>query len=304
MINPNLKGTETDSTPPGPVAHPRKPRIVLPKGSCDSHCHIFGPVEQFPYAQDSNYTPPEAPLAALESLWELLGFERAVIVQSTVHGADHSAVVDALRRSGGRYRGVALIRPDTPDSEVARLNEEGVRGARLHFMPHLGTIPPSADDVAAVVKKVRQYNWHISLHIAGNGIVDYEDLVRSLPGQVVIDHMARVDLREGLDSAPIQTLKKLLDLGNIWVKLSGTDRLATAPPAMDDSVALARKLAEHAPERVVWGSDYPHPNTHGFMPDEGDLVDNLAIIAPTDDAMRRLLVDNPTALFDYPRDQS
>ena len=290
-----------ETTTPGPVANPRKPQLVVPKNSCDSHCHVFGPVDKFPYAHDSNYTPPEAPIEALESLWNLLGFERAVIVQSTVHGTDHTAVTDALRRGAGRYRGVAIIRPTTTDAEVALLHEEGFRGARLGFMPQLGTPPPTAADIAAVVDKVRAYDWHISLHMAGNGIVDYEDLVRSLPGRVVIDHMARVDLSQGLDSQPIQTLKKLLDLDNIWVKLSGTDRLATTPPSMDDSVAYARMLAEYAPERVVWGTDYPHPNTHGFMADEGDLVDNLATIAPTDTALQQLLVDNPTNLFDFSR---
>lgn len=289
-------------TPPPPVANPHAPRLVTPPpGSCDTHCHVFGPTDRFPYAPDANYAPQEAPIEELERLWDLLGFQRAVIVQSTVHGTDHRAAADALRRGEGRYRGVAIIRPDTPDDEVARLHDDGFRGARLHFMPHLGTTPPSRDQVHAVVSKVRRYDWHVSLHMSGGTIVELRDMIRSIPGRVVIDHMARVDLSRGLDTEPVDTLMRLLENDNIWVKLSGADRLAARPPAMTDSVELARRLAEHVPDRVVWGTDYPHPNTHGFMADDGDLVDNLAAIAPTPQALKRLLVDNPTALFDFDR---
>lgn len=285
--------------PPGPVPNPRRPELVVPPGSCDSHCHVFGPPDRFPYAPDANYEPEAAPIEQLEKLWDLLGFERAVIVQSTVHGTDHAAASDALRKGEGRYRGVAIIRPDTPDDEVARLHDEGFRGARLHFMPHLRTTPPSPEDISAVVDKVQPFDWHIALHISGTGIVDHQDLVRSLPGRVVIDHMARVDLSRGTDTREVHTLLELLELGNVWVKLSGTDRLATRPPSMTDSAEYAALLARHAPDRVVWGTDYPHPNTHGFMADDGDLVDNLATIAPTPDALHRLLVENPSNLFDF-----
>ena len=295
MPDPTLKSCAP------PVPHPRKPDLVVPPGSCDSHCHVFGPVDRFPYAPDANYAPPQAPLEALEALWDLLGFSRAVIVQSTVHGTDHAAAADALRRGAGRYRGVALITPATPDAEVARLHEQGFRGARLHFMAHVATAPPTQEEVDAVVAKIRPYDWHVSLHLSGTAVVDHAELIDSVPGRVVIDHMGRVDLRQGLESEPVQMLKRLLDRPDRWVKLSGTDRLATAPPSMADSVELARMLFEHRPDRVVWGTDYPHPNTHGFMPDEGDLVDNLTHIAPSPAALQQLLVDNPTELFDFPR---
>lgn len=286
--------------PVGPVAHPRAPGLALPANACDAHCHVFGPLDRFPYRPGIKNSPPEAPLESLEKLWKLLGFERAVIVQSAVHGTDHSAAADALRRGAGRYRGVALISSRTSDGEVAELHDQGFRGARLHFMPHLGA-PPTSDEVTAIVAKVRPYDWHMSVHLGGTGIVDYADLIRSIPGRVVIDHMARLDLRLGLESEPVHMLKRLLDRENVWVKLSGADRLATDPPSMEDSAELARMLALHAPERVVWGTDHPHPNSHGFMPDEGDLVDTLATVAPTEHELRQLLVDNPTELFDFSR---
>lgn len=289
-----------ETTCPGPVPNPRKPLISLPENSCDSHCHILGPVGKFPYApeRERTFTPPEAPLEALETLWQFLGFKRAVIVQSVTHGEDHAVAIDALRRGMGRFRGVALVRPRTPVAEVARLHDAGFRGTRLHFMPGVAPVP-SPDDIAAIIAKVRDYNWHLALHVAGDGVAEYEDFLGSLPGQVVIDHMARINLHDGLNSPAVEALKRLLDRGNIWVKLSGADRIATAPPSMVDAIALARLLAEHAPERVVWGTDYPHANTHGFVPDDGNLVDALELIAPTEAARRRLLVDNPTVCFDF-----
>lgn len=284
---------------PGPHPDPHAPSLRLPGGACDAHCHIFGPTATFPYAADRSFTPPEAPLADLRKLHALLGLDRAVIVQSAAHGTDHASLRAALADGGDRYRGVALIRPDTPAEEVGELHRAGVRGARLHFTPHLGRAP-SAQEIDAIVRLVAPYDWHIALHVADDGVAEHADLVRSLPVRVVIDHMARVNLRQGLDSPAVSALRGLLDTGDVWVKLSGTDRLATAPPSLDDAAALARLLVQSAPERVLWGTDFPHPNTYGFVPDDGDLVDLLAAVAPDEDRRRGLLVDNPTTCFDFP----
>ncbi|MEU8637448.1 amidohydrolase family protein [Amycolatopsis sp. NPDC048633] len=268
--------------------------MTLPPGSCDAHCHIFGPTDVFPYAPDRTFTPREAPKEDLQRLHRFFGFERAVLVQSACHGTDHSALLDAL--ATGDYRGVALVTPETPDAEIARLHEAGVRGARLHFMPHLGPAP-SAGTIRAIVAKIAPYDWHIALHVAGTGIAEHEELVRGLGLTVVVDHMARVDLREGLDSPSVTALRRLLDSGTVWVKLSGADRIATAPPSLADSAALMRLLVAHAPERVVWGTDFPHPNTHGFLPDDGDLVTVLAEFS--DEDRQRLLVGNPARCFGF-----
>ncbi len=200
---------------PGPHPHPHRPGLALPAGACDAHCHIFGPISRFPYAPDRSCTPPEAPLSDLQALHRLLGLERAVIVQSAAHGSDHASLVAALRQGEGRYRGVALVRPDTPPAEVARLHDAGVRGARLHFTPHLGKAP-TADEIDAVVRLIAPHGWHIALHVAGAGIAEHADLVRSLPLPVVIDHMARVDLRAGLASPAVTALRGLLDTGDVW----------------------------------------------------------------------------------------
>jgi len=285
----------TDPRNQGPDPNPHPPAVALPAGACDAHCHIFGPTATFPYAPDRTFTPPEAPKEDLAALHRLLGFERAVIVQSACHGTDHAALLDALRTGGGRYRGVALIRPGTSEAEVARLHEAGVRGARLHFTPHLGPAP-SRETIDAIAGLVKPFGWHIALHVAGNGIAEHADLVRSLGMRVVIDHMARVDLRYGLDSEAVRSLLRLLHTGDVWVKLSGADRVATAPPSMADSVELARLLATEAPERVVWGTDFPHPNTE-FVPNDGDLADLIERITPDPAG---LLVTNPARCFDFP----
>ncbi|GLZ47312.1 2-pyrone-4,6-dicarboxylate hydrolase [Actinomycetospora sp. NBRC 106375] len=288
-----------DARNPGPHPDPHAPSWTPPPRACDAHCHVFGPVTRFPYATDRTFTPPEAPLADLQARHRLLGLDRAVIVQSAVHGTDHAALLAALDGGAGRYRGVALIRPDTAPAEVARLHDAGVRGARLHFTPHLGAAPSPAD-IAAIVRLVAPHGWHLALHVAGDGIAEHADLVRSLPLRVVVDHLARVDLSAGPDSAAVTALRHLLDTGDVWVKTSGADRLAGSPDGLPDAADLAALLVRSAPERVVWGTDFPHPNTAGYVPDDGDLVDLVERIAPDPADRHRLLVDNPTTCFDFP----
>ncbi|MFI9383495.1 amidohydrolase family protein [Kutzneria sp. NPDC052558] len=288
----------TDPANPGPHPDPHAPAITLPAGACDAHCHVFGPTDRFPYAGRRSFDPPESPLDNLQRLHRILGLDRAVLVQSAVHGHDHSALLDALAAGAGRYRGVALVSPTTPQAQIAAWHRAGVRGARLNFVSHLRP-HPGPDEVDAIVRAIAPYGWHIAVHVTGDGIVAYADLVRRLPVPVVIDHMARVDLREGIDSPAVRTLRRLLDTGSVWVKLSAADRIATAPPSLADAAKLAALLAETAPERVVWGTDFPHPNPN-FVPDDGDLVDLLTLIAPDPSRRRQLLVDNPATLFDFP----
>lgn len=288
-----------DTTCAGPVSEPKVPALQLPPGSCDAHCHVFGPVDKFPYADDRTFTPPEAPKERLRSLHRTLGLERAVIVQSVCHGSDHAALLDALEAGGGSYRGVALVGPQTPEYEIIRLHDAGARGARLNFTPHLGPAP-TPETVRAVAELVGPFGWHLAVHVAGEGVADHEGLISALAVPVVIDHMARVDLRTGLDSAAIRALSRLLETGKVWIKLSGADRLATRPPDFDDAIALARLLVLRAPERVLWGTDFPHPNTSGFMPDDGVLVDLIERFAPDEATRHRLLVTNPAACFGFP----
>jgi 2-pyrone-4,6-dicarboxylate lactonase len=295
MLDTRSDQQTSDGPPPNP--NPRKPNLAVPKGACDSHCHIYGPFDRFPLPDDRSFTPNEAPETALRRLHDHLGFDRAVIVQSQGHGLDHEPLLDALATGGGRYRGVALIGPDTSRDVLARFDASGVCGVRFSFMAHLGH--PDLDEVRATIALVQPYNWHIAIHVADNGLVEAEDFIRSIRGPVVIDHMARPDIAEGANGPAMTTLRRLLDTGDIWVKASGTDRLSKGGAPFSDVVPLARSLVEHAPERILWGSDWPHVNLHGPMPDDGDLVDFIDKIAPDEHTRYLVLVENPTKFFGF-----
>jgi 2-pyrone-4,6-dicarboxylate lactonase len=282
--------------PPDP--HPKKPRITLPPLACDSHFHVFGPHSKFPYAPKRPFTPADAPKEDLFRLHEFLGFQRGVFVQSTCHGSDHAALVDLLAAGNGRYRGVALLEPDMRPEEVERLDDAGVRGLRLHFyFAHLGQARPR-EDMLKMIALAEPYGWHVAIHCGGNGIVELYEFIRSIDAPVVIDHIGRIDVAEGRNGKAFSMLRRLLDTGNVWVKLSGTDRITKQPYPYADAVPFARDLASHAPERVVWGTDWPHPN-HQAVPNDGELVDLIAEIAPDDKTRRLMLVDNPTKLFGF-----
>jgi predicted TIM-barrel fold metal-dependent hydrolase len=282
---------------PPPDPQPRKPRFVLPPLSCDSHFHVFGPHAVFPFAANRPFTPHDAPKEALLKLHEFLGFSRGVFVQSTCHGSDHAVLLDLLAATGGRYRGVALLTPATAPEEVKRLDAAGVCGVRLHFVSHLGPYP-ARDDVRAVLRLVEPYGWHIEVHVYGIDLLANLDFIANIKARVVIDHIGRVDVREGPEGGAFVALRRLVDSGNVWVKLSGTDRVSQEEPPFRDAVALARILAERAPERILWGTDWPHPNVRR-MSNDGELVDLIPDIAVNETTRRRMLVDNPAEFFGF-----
>lgn len=288
------------ATPQGPAPnhHPRKPGFALPATACDSHCHIYGPFARFPLPDDRSFTPHEVPEAALHAMHDKLGFTRAVIVQSQGHGFDHGPVLAALRDNPGRYRGVALIRREDSEQTIAELAEAGFCGVRFSFMAHLGGEPDLAM-VRDVIAKVKPFGWHVAIHVAGQGLTKYADFIGSIAATVVIDHMGRPPVAEGADGPAVTELRRLLDRGNIWVKISGADRLSADGPPYRDALAIPASLVSHVPERVVWGSDWPHVNLHGPMPDDGELVDLLAEIVPDERTRHRILVENPSELFGF-----
>jgi 2-pyrone-4,6-dicarboxylate lactonase len=288
-----------DLTPtiPPPDPNPKKPRLKLPPLACDSHFHVFGPNHKFPFAPDRPFTPADASKEDLFRLHAFLGFERGVFVQSTCHRSDHAALLDLLAAGEGRYRGVALLQPTMRQAEVDALDDVGVRGVRLHFFPKLGPTMP-LPDMRKVIELTEPHGWHIAIHTGGDGLVDLYDFIRSIDAPVVIDHIGRVNVSEGLKGKAFSVLRRLLDAGNVWIKLSGTDRITKQPYPYADAVPFARDLAAHAPERVVWGTDWPHPN-HTAVPNDGELVDLIAEIAPDAKTRQLMLVDNPTKLFGF-----
>jgi 2-pyrone-4,6-dicarboxylate lactonase len=285
--------------------NPSRPRFHLPAGAVDAHCHVFGPGDVFPYAPQRKYTPCDAPKEALFALRDHLGFEKNVIVQATCHGTDNRALVDALRASGGRARGVATVAQDVTDAELRALHEAGVRGTRFNFVRRLADFTPR-EVLADIAARIAPLGWHVVVYFEAQDLPELYDFFTSLPTTVVVDHMGRPDVTKPVDGPEFDRFVGMMrDHPNIWSKVSCPERLSqSGPPALDgeqhayrDVVPFARRLVEAFPDRVLWGTDWPHPNLKSHMPDDGLLVDFIPQIAPTAELQRKLLVDNPNRLY-------
>ena len=277
---------------------PSKPKLKLPPGAVDAHCHVFGPGGQFPFAPERKYTPCDASKEQLWALRDFLGFERNVIVQATCHGADNRALVDALKASNDRARGVATVKADVSDSELQALSAAGVRGVRFNFVKRLvDTTPP--DVLMSIAKRIAPLGWHVVIYFEAQDLPELYEFFTSLPTTVVVDHMGRPDVTKPVDGPEFALFVKLMrEHPNFWSKVSCPERLSkSGPPGYADVVPFARKLVETFPDRVLFGTDWPHPNMKSHMPDDGHLVDYIAQIAPTAELQRKLLVDNPLRLY-------
>jgi 2-pyrone-4,6-dicarboxylate lactonase len=284
---------------------PSKPRFVPPAGAVDAHCHVFGPGDRFPYAPERKYTPCDASKEQLFALRDHLGFARNVIVQATCHGSDNRALVDALAASGGLARGVATVGRDVTDAELRSLHGAGVRGTRFNFVKRLVDFTPR-EVLMDIAARVAPLGWHVVVYFEARDLPELWQFFTALPTTVVVDHMGRPDVTQPVDGPEFERFVRLMqEHGNIWSKVSCPERLSVSgPPALDgeqypyrDVVPFARRLVETFPDRVLWGTDWPHPNLKDHMPDDGLLVDFVPQIARGLDAQRRLLVDNPTRLY-------
>ena len=283
---------------PSYKAQPRKPKLQLPRGACDTHFHVFGPQSRFPFAPERSYTPTcDAPKETLFALHKHLGIERGVVVQSAAHGFDNSAAADLIAARPQRYRGVALVRAATSTLELARLHAQGFRGARFHYMDHLGGGDP-IEAVLAMAPRLADIGWHLQIHLAGARIAELAPALKRSPVPVVIDHMGRIDASRGTQSAEFQALLALMQAKHVWVKVSGAERISRESAPWRDAVPFARKLVAEFGDRTLWGTDWPHPNL-AFVPDDGDLVDLIGDYAPSEAERQRLLVDNPQRLYGF-----
>ncbi len=277
---------------------PSKPRLKLPPGACDTHFHVFGPQSRFPFSPDRTYTPDgDAPKEQLFALHQHLGIQRGVVVQSAAHGYDNSAASDLISSRKGDYMGVALVPTSLPLSELKSLDRQGFRGARFHFTRHLGTTAP-IESVMKFAARVADLGWHLQIHYIGDLLGELAPALARSPVPVVIDHMGRVDASLGTGQAPFRDLLKFLENKNNWVKVSGSERISKQPAPWKDAWPFGRKLVEELGDRVLWGTDWPHPNLKE-MPDDGMLVDILAQIAPAENERHALLVDNPQRLYGF-----
>jgi 2-pyrone-4,6-dicarboxylate lactonase len=289
-----------DFTPtiPPPDPDTRTPRFRMPPGACDAHCHVFGPGSRYPYAPDRTYTPPDAPLADFRNLQATLGIDRAVLVNASCHGLDNEPVTDAIAASAGRFRGVANVDDSFSERDLERLHDGGIRGCRFNFVRHLGGVPDMRV-FHRIVAMVVPLGWHIDLHFDAIDLPEYAEMLAKLPVRYTIDHMGRVKASDGLDQLPFRTLIDLMTRDEkCWVKVCGCERVSSGGPPFHDAVPFARRIVETAPDRVIWGTDWPHPNVK-VMPNDGDLVDLIPLFAPEPELQQKILVDNPARLFEF-----
>jgi 2-pyrone-4,6-dicarboxylate lactonase len=278
--------------------NPSRPRFVLPAGAVDAHCHVFGPGDTFPYAPERKYTPCDAPKEKLWALRDFLGFARNVIVQATCHGADNRALLDALLDGRGRARGIATITREVSDTELKALDAAGVRGVRFNLLKRLVDRLPT-EVLRELAERVAPLGWHVVVYFEAEELPGLFDLLVSMPCPVVVDHMGRPDVTKSVAGPEFGLLRGLMQASErVWCKVTCPERLsASGPDAYEDVVPFARSVVESFPDRVLWGTDWPHPNMQTHAPDDGKLVDFILAIAPTPELQRKLLVDNPMRLY-------
>lgn len=280
------------------MATPSRPSLRLPAGACDTHCHVFGPQSCFPYPSDVTFKPADAPKEVLFALHDMLGIERCVIVQSGCHGFDNDVVLDAMQARPGRYLGIALLPITVSNDILADFAASGFRGVRFNFMPHLAATA-TPQDVVEFSRRLADYDMHLQIHMAPSLLEELLPVLADAATSVVIDHMGRIDAAAGRNQVPFNTLMRAMQNKRFLVKVSASERASKLGAPYDDAVPFARQLVETFPDRVLWGTDWPHPNLAGGAPDDGVLVDLIGSIAPTQALMQALMVDNPARFFRF-----
>ena len=278
------------------AADPSRPRFVPPVGAIDAHCHVFGPMAQFPFSAKAKYLPEDAGPEMLFALRDRLGFERNVIVQASCHGTDNAATLNAITLSDGKARGVAVVDPSIGDGELATLHEGGIRGIRFNFLKRL--VDDAPKDQFLEISRRLPAGWHVVVYFEADILDEMRDFLQAIPVPLVIDHMGRPDVTQGPDGPDMRAFRALLDSRNdIWFKATCADRLDPAGPPWDDFVRSVAPLVADYPDRALWGTDWPHPNMQDAIPDDGLLVDMIPRIAPSPELQNKLLVANPTRLY-------
>ena len=282
--------------PPDPDT--KVPSFKLPPKSCDTHTHIFGPQSRYPYSPTRPYNAPEAPLETFRAVHEKIGVERCVIVNATLHGTDNRVVTDAIAQSSGAWRGVGNVNDEMSDQDLAALDKGGIRGCRFAFLKRLGGVGDMGK-FNRIVRRVAELGWHVDVYFEPGTVGEFAPMLQALPTPYVIDHMGTVQAAKGIDDP---AFKALLDLQTrdekCWVKISGLERASAAGKPFHDAVPFARSLIDNAPDRVLWGTDWPHPNVK-IMPNDGEIVDLIPLYAPDVAVRQKLLVDNPARLFKF-----
>jgi len=276
--------------------NPSKPRFVPPPGAVDAHCHVFGPMAQFPFSAKAKYLPEDAGPEKLFALRDHLGFARNVIVQASCHGTDNAATLNAIAKSGGKARGVAVVDPAISEDGLAKLHEGGMRGIRFNFLKRLVDDAPK-DKFLEVAQRLPK-GWHVVIYFEADILEELRPFMDAIPVPLVVDHMGRPDVAQGSDGPDMRAFRALLDSRpDIHFKATCPDRLDSSGDPWNAFANAVGPLVADYPDRCLWGTDWPHPNMQDVLPDDGHLVDMIPRIAPTEELQRKLLIDNPNALY-------
>lgn len=274
-----------------------EPDYIPPSGAVDAHCHVFGPEAEFPFSPKAKYHPEDATPEMLFALRDHLGFSRNVIVQASCHGTDNRATLDAIAKSSGKARGIAVVDPSIPDEELETLDRGGIKGVRFNFLKRLVDDAPK-DKFLDVARRIAPLGWHVVVYFEADILAELRPFLDAIPVPIVVDHMGRPDVAQGPDGPDMRAFRALLDSRpDIWAKVTCPDRLDPKGPPYTDFVGAVGPLVEDYSSRVLWGTDWPHPNMERAIPDDGELVNVIPRIAPTQDLQQRLLVDNPMRLY-------
>lgn len=293
---------QPDSAPlcAAPDPAPRHPKFKLPRLACDSHFHVFGPDSIFPYFPKRIYTPPEAPLATYLELLGILGAERGVFIQPSVYGTDNRAMLAAMAQAGDRFRGVAVVEESVTDTELESLHAAGVRGVRINVVDVAeakGVIPMAP--LRRMAQRIKPLGWHVEFLMHAEEFPNLDSLFADFPVDIVLGHLGYMRTDKGLDASGFQALLRLMRAGRCWVKLTGPMRITTTVMPYPDVTPFAHALIDAAPERVIWGTDWPHVMVKGMMPNDGDLCDLLLDWVPDEETRTRVLVHNPARLYGF-----
>lgn len=277
--------------------NPSVPKFTPPPGAVDAHCHVFGPESEFPFSPNAKYIPEDAGPERLFALRDHLGFSRNVIVQASCHGSDNRATLNAIERSQGLARGVAVVDPEISDEELSELHRRGIRGVRFNFLKRLVDNAPK-DKFLEIANRIERLDWHVVIYFEADLLSELTPFMEAIPTTIVIDHMGRPDVSEGPDGAEMEAFKAFLrSHQNVWTKVSCADRLSKQGAPFDDFTNAVAPLVEEFSDRVLWGTDWPHPNMQNSIPDDGALTDLIPRLARTQQLQQQLLVTNPMRLY-------
>ncbi|MGO4329545.1 amidohydrolase family protein [Cupriavidus sp. 2TAF22] len=289
----------TAAPPPcqGPDRNLRMPAFRMPRGAVDCHAHVFGPQAQYPFSEERSYTPEDCTVEQYEALLATLGIDRCVIVHGGAHGTDNRVTLDAIARMGKRARGVAVIRPGLGRAALQAMHDGGMRGCRISTVVRGGA---RFEHLEALAQETHPLGWHLVLHLhESKELCDLAPRLMALPNPFVVDHLGHVLGDEGVQSAGFAALMGLLEGGRCWVKLASLYRSSSQAYPHLDMLPMIHAVVRAYPDRVIWGSNWPHPIYKGAMPNDADLVDLIPLWVPDADQQRRMLVDNPARLYGF-----